>query len=424
MKKLSMIEMIHLLLGANIILWLNSGTYRLIVDAIPTVIKFGLVALWFAISILRSKSFLSRFAVVVYLLALFYLLCILSKLAGIDGYYTHYGMILLYVMIEIGIFCYYYCYGTKKELKFLLAVYFLDMAVILIRTFIMLQDDPDVVRLLSTSAEHKRAVFGNKIPKGIGAYAFCYELVLLQPLLAYFLNKKRAPFAVKVLIYGLILMFLFQAQITLALIMYPVLLLITYTFGQKKRLSHSLGKLLLAALSMTLIVLLPTILQELIRSSEAHLSARLEELYMLITAQDASGDDMQSRMVLYEKSLSAFFARPLWGAFGGNVYGAHSTFLDLLGAFGLLGLVGYLGIFRSFTLAKRDFANDKQALSVMRTTMYVTVFVSLINVIMSSDILLTLLVIVPLAMLSMKDGKEEKVNTDLSKPGAYTPAAR
>ena len=412
MKKMSFLGMFHLLLGANILLWLNAGTYQLIGDAIPAVVKFGLVAMWFALSILRSNGFLSQFAVVSYLLALFYLICLMSKLAGIGGYFSQYSMNFLYILIDMAILCYYYCYGTKTEIKILLIIYLLDMAVIAIRTFIMLQEAPDLVRIMSTSGEHKQAVFGESLPKGIGAYGFCYELVLLQPLLSYWFNKKNVSFVIKVLIYGVIMMFLFQAQITLALVMYPVLLLISYTYGQKDRSFKALTKLFLAIISIALIISLPTILSSLAESSEAHLSSRLDELHGLLTEQDSSGGDLQSRIVLYQKSLDGFLGSPLWGSFGDRNYGSHSTLLDMLAAYGLLGLIGYCGLLRPFNLVKRDMAEDKAAHSVMRTTLIATILLSTFNVIIvSSEMMQALLVIIPLAMQYLTDRKEVNIET-------------
>ena len=193
--------------------------------------------------------------------------------------------------------------------------------------------------------------------------------------------------------------------------MCPVLLLVSYTYGQKNYSHKTLAKLALTFLSPLLIACLPTILQGLIQSSDVHLSARLEELYGFLTERNTSGRDMQARFSLYEKSLHAFFASPLWGAFGGKVYGSHSTLLDLLGAYGVLGLVGYFGLFRPFKLAKRRFVYDRSAFSVMRTTMYAAVFLSVVNVLIGSEIMLTLLVIIPLAMRYLTDRKEEKLET-------------
>ncbi len=412
MKKISTIGAIHLLLGANILLWLNIGTYRLFGDMIPIGIKFCMVVMWLAISFHRRGNFLSKFVTTSYLVLLFYILCLTTKLTGTDGYLSQYGMNLLYVLVVMAMFSYYYYYGTKKEIKFLMVVFLLDTAIIMVRTFIMLQENPEVVRLLSTGSDSKWIAFGDEVPVGIGAYGFCYQLVLLQPMIAYWFNKKQVNNLIRILVYGTILVFLYQAQVTLALLMYPVMLIISYNYGQQQNNSRVLVKWLLIGISMIVILCLPVILQALIESSGDSLAARLEELYRFVVLQDVSGSDMKSRIVLYTTSLFAFFRSPLWGGFGNKVYGSHSTLLDILAAFGVLGLIGYAGLFRPINCVRKVTDKNKDDIKkVIRTSMIGAIIISVINVFISSELVLMISIIIPMGIRYMADGKEDQTET-------------
>lgn len=418
MKKILTLENIHLLLGANIILWLNAASYGFVVDSIPSSIKLGLVGLWVASGIIRHANFLSKFAVAGYLMGLFYVMCLLSDQSGIPGYYGQYGMNLVYILIMIAVFAYYFYFGTKEEIKFLLIVFFIDVAFVTVRTFIKLQEMPHLVRMLSTSEESKFSEFGANIPKGIGGYGLCYELIFLQPTLAYILNRNRVAAALKLVIYGWILVFLFQAQITLAFMMYPVVVLISYTFGQENRASISVTRLVLIILSVVAIIALPSILEAIIAASETHLAVRLEEVLGFLTTQQLGGNDMQARMKLYQRSIDVFMQSPVWGAFGTKAYGSHSTLLDILAAFGVAGLIGYFGMFRPVKLAKKHFVNDAQLMKVINITQLAAVILSIVNVLIGTETMLTLLVIVPLAAKYFTEEKEEEIETDANKRNA------
>ena len=414
MKKLSTIHKIHLLLGVHIILWLNAANYSYIGSAIPTIVKLGLVGLWFGITLLGNKRFLPRYIVVGYWFAFFAFLCVIGKMAGTGDYFDQYGMNLVYWFIMLGVFVYYFYAGTKEELRFLLIVYVLDIVIVSINTYITLLAYPELARLLSTSAEHKEEILGTEIPKGVGGYGLCYVLVLLQPLLAYYLNKKKVNLLIKIVVHSFVMLLLFQAQITLAFVAYPILLIISYTYGKKENVKILLTKLVLLALIVVLVVSLPVILGSLIEVADYHLAVRLEELRSLLTTGEMKGDDMLSRLVLYQKSSDAFFASPVWGAFGGKVYGSHSTFLDILAAFGLFGLIGYCGMLRPAWMARTIVKADKGLKKTYWLIFGTTVVLSILNPIMGSDILLATTVIIPLSYkyLTMEQSTNNEIGSN------------
>lgn len=416
MKKWLTLENLHLLLGAHIVLWLNAACYGFVGDRIPSSIKMGLVALWVAISLLRSKHYFSTFAVTGYLMGIFYFMCFLSRRSEALGYFDQYGMNILYILIMIAVFSYYFYYGTREEIKFLLIIFLLDVAIITVRTSIKLQEMPTLARIISTSSESKMGELGGNIPKAIGGYGLCYELVLMQPILSYILNKHQTKWFIKFLIYGFILFFLFQAQITLAFLMYPVMVLLCYTHGQRNEGTISITHLLLIVATISLVVAAPALLEMIIETAESHLAERLKEVLGFLTEEQVLGGDTQARLELYTESLTTFSNNPIWGVFGRKGYGSHSTLLDMLAAYGVVGLTGYFGMFRPIKLTKKYLRNQGTPLSVIKTTHLAAIFISIVNVLVGVEIMLTLVVFVPLAakyFMGKDDEKKEEISREV-----------
>ena len=397
MKKWFTLENLHLLLGAHIVLWLNAACYGFVGDRIPSSIKLGLVALWFVISLLRNNHFFSTFAVSGYLMGIFYFMCFLSRRSEALGYFDQYGMNILYILIMIAVFSYYFYYGTQDEIKFLLIIFLVDVAIITVRTSIKLQEMPTLARIISTSSEDKSMMLGGNVPKAIGGYGLCYELVLMQPIISYTLNKYKVKFIFKGLLYGFIMLFLFQAQITLAFLMYPVMVLLCYTYGQQREGTISVVHLLLIIVTISLVVAAPTLLEMIIETAESHLAERLKEVLGFLTEDQTLGGDTQARLELYTKSLTTFADNPVWGVFGRKGYGSHSTLLDILAAYGVVGLTGYFGMFRPMQLTRKQLRTKKHVLRVVNMTYWAAIFISIVNVLIWNEIMMTLLIVVPLA---------------------------
>lgn len=398
MRKWFTLENFHLLLGAHIVLWLNAGCYGFVGDSVPATFKLGVVALWFVISLYRHATFFSKAIVTGYLMAIFYIMCAFSQRSGIIDYYADYSTIIVYVLIIIAVFSYYFYYGTKEEIKFLLILFFLDVTIVTLRTFVKLQTMPALVRVISTGEDIYENKSGSVLPKAIGGYGLCYELVLMQPILSYILNKRNTKMIFKFLIYGFIIIFLFQAQLTLAFLMYPVVVLMSYTLGQENHRKVSVTRLVLLLLGISIVAVLPALLQAIIESADTHMADRLNEVLGFLTEDQATGSDMQSRLDLYTRSWDAFVKSPLWGAFGAKVYGSHSTFLDILAAYGVAGLIGYFGMFGPIKQTKRQFGSDNTVLNVLRLTQATMIILSVVNVLMISQTMLATLLFMPLAI--------------------------
>ncbi|MBQ3556194.1 MAG: hypothetical protein IJA11_00140 [Oscillospiraceae bacterium] len=395
MKTLTFAEKLHLCLGVHIVLWLNAGNYSYVGPIIPSAVKFALVGIWFALSLFGNKRFFARYVVTAGPVAFFLFLTFLGKMLGNSSYFDQYGMNFVYALILLGVFAYYFYSGSKQELRFLLVVFLLDVLIVALVTYVNLLQRPDLARILSTSAANKQELLGYAIPRGLGGYGMCYTLLFLQPIMAYWLNKKKASVLVKLMLFGAVVLLLFRAQITLAFVLYPVLWILSHELG-KGNYVWTASRLLLFAGVVVLVFALPSVLPRLIEAADYHLAERLQELLDMFQTQNISGADTLSRVRLYQISLDSFFANPLWGSFGAKTYGSHSTLLDCLGAFGVLGLVGVFGLFLPLRQVRTETKADRGLEKMRKITIGIVFFLSVINPVTGSEMLLTITVIIPL----------------------------
>ena len=101
-----------------------------------------------------------------------------------------------------------------------------------------------------------------------------------------------------------------------------------------------------------------------------NISLRLNQLADSIMRMDSSGTDIESRMETYLTSINAFFRHPLFGIGNAesqlNNYGQHSTILDALAQFGLVGGIPYLWfhIAPIKEMNKHMFDNERKVMSI------------------------------------------------------------
>ena len=401
MKRSFLLNVVHLFFGIYTVLWLNAGNFRYLGDYIPAVVKFGMVFFWIALSFIKHPSFLIDYVKLSLPLIIFTFIMLVS----FSRYTEQYQMNFIYCLIMLALFSYYFKYGTRKELKVLIIVFVIDILIVAVHTYVVLLDNPIVARAISTSATAREDLLADTIiPKGVGGYGLCYQLCCLIPMVSYFFNKKNLNIIIKFVVYAFILLLLFQAQFTLALIIYVVCIILSYSYGKKGTINLLVAKFVMVTVAVILIINLEPILESLIEISNEELAARLKEVLNLVRENDTSGSDMESRFKLYQMSLNSFGDNILIGSFGAKTYGSHSTFLDMLGAFGFIGALGYAGLLSPMFRAKKYISRNKEIKKVANLCILLLVILSIINVVTSVEIMITSLLILPLWLKYMYDG--------------------
>lgn len=380
-------------LSCFIILWLNAGNFEYIQGFFPQVIKFGLVLLWFFITSLIYRGFLELYLSKAAPILIMIAIILLSKSFGNVRYFNLYWMSYLYYAIIFAVFvCSFYFYD-ERESKALLLVLILDIVIVAIHTFIELTRNPILVRAMSTSVDSRMAILNGVIPTGVGGYGMCYQLVFCSMLLVLLLDEKIQHRIWIYLSEMLIFCVLFSAQITLALIMQVVGVAAVLMCRNDRK--SFIWKMVFLVVLVILLLNLNSILQYLISYAGDDMAMRLEELMRIREISAESSGDVASRYRLYWKSFSVFLQNPFWGDFGGTGIGCHSTFIDLLGAYGLLGIFGIIGFLRPIQLTLKHFElrSVKHNLLVF---FFMTIVLATINVLIGSDIMLATTIAIPL----------------------------
>lgn len=380
-------------LSCFIILWLNAGNFEYIQGLFPQIIKFGLVFLWFLITALIYRGFLELYLSKAAPILIMIAVILLSKSFGNVRYFNLYWMSYIYYAIIFAVFvCGFYFYD-ERESKALLLVLTSDIAIVAIHTFIELTRNPILVRAMSTSVDSRTAILNGVIPTGIGGYGMCYQLVFCAMLLVLLFDEKIHHRILIYLLEILIFCVLFSAQITLALIMQVVGVAAVLMCRNDRK--SFVWKMVFLVILIILFLNLDSILQYLISYAGDDMAMRLEELMKIREISAESSGDIASRYRLYWKSFSVFLQNPFWGDFGGAGIGCHSTFIDLLGAYGLLGIFGIIGFIRpiQLTLKNCEVRNVKNNLIIF---FFMFIVLATINVLIGSDIMLATTIAVPL----------------------------
>lgn len=397
---------IHALLGLLIVLWLNAGNARFVVENIPMIVKLGLVCFWFLWGICRHRYFLFQFATVAWPMILFVMLVFISKTLGQGDYYRLYANNFLYILILLAVFVYYYFYGKQRQRKLILAAYVIDMAVVSVRTLYELTTNPIVVRAISTGAE-QQATLLDEIPVGIGGYGFCYALVFGTILITMLPELLKKHAWVKIAACGVILVLLFEAQITMAFLALIAVIVLSFFVGKKRSAWRILGVGCGVALLVVFFMSYETILDWAIGIADESMAQRLHEIKIFFqTSGEVAGSDMTSRWRLYTQSLDAFLAHPVYGSFGAQEFGCHSSFLDMLGAYGVFGALGIWGILSPYAVMRKYLLPEYRRIAFI--SLLTISVLAIVNVMHSSEIMVAFLVVIPLSLRYFSEKEQTK----------------
>ncbi len=156
--------------------------------------------------------------------------------------------------------------------------------------------------------------------------------------------KKKRKFFFLLYVFAVVVM-LVASQLTFAVLLTAVLLAALSIRRESKQKTIILSVLLLLV-AILLLLNLKTVLTTAVAWSAQtgldFLSTKLNDLKILLTEKSAMGD-ASARGALYQKSLNTFLKSPVYGLIGKKAsmeqIGFHSDFFDILGTFGLIGLI-------------------------------------------------------------------------------------
>lgn len=246
-----------------------------------------------------------------------------------------------------GIVLYLYADYTllKKLFWFFTAVYFITA----ITTLIGLMLYPLAARELGRGSTYDGSnEFATHVETyrrlNIASWSQVYGMVFILPVALLIWKNKRECFF---FVFGLVLFVMLMAsQLTFAVLL-ATILTIALVFLKGKSTKAFIITSVAIIIGLAVLINLDAVLSIIIEFTEAmkldFLSTKLNDLKVLLVYKDAVGD-ANSRAELYQVSLSTFMGSPLYGLLLSGkatlkTIGYHSEFFDVLGSFGLVGLL-------------------------------------------------------------------------------------
>jgi len=310
-------------------------------SAVRVTLQLGSVGLFLLIRLLRRKLllqnlamlFLITFGVVYYFGAWNGLITLTQYGFNMCSFwiFTFYGIELLTVESA----------PYKKTLYFMTII----MTLTALTTIIGVIQYPLAVRYLGKTsgflAAEERSMY---LRHNIATWNHLYGIVLFAPcLLEIFLREKKIVFLACFIVCEVAV---FLSQITYALII-SMGIIFLMTFNRAKSVKGIIVRLALffafafAVLNMNAI--LSYAIDRIMASGLTTLASKLSDLQVLLFARDVVGD-AEARLLLYGNSLSQFTRHPIGGLFlagvnGVDLLGHHSELFDLMGFFGIAGIV-------------------------------------------------------------------------------------
>lgn len=234
-----------------------------------------------------------------------------------------------------------YKYKSYNIALHLLIVFLIGMTISMITTYLGNIEHPGVSRAMAhlhSDGEANLSRFYQSL--NIGGFDFIYHLPFLAPLMIY-LFKKSSKWWLKVLALGgltVLALTIYEAQYTTALVLSAVsitLIFLPEKVDMKKMVFYYFILLFLLYFFASSVSLFLGQMSE--KTEVSVYTERLGNISELFAGEDLSGNDANNRLLLYQKSINSFVQNPFMGS--SSSFGGHSFILDMLGGYGLLGLI-------------------------------------------------------------------------------------
>ena len=250
-------------------------------------------------------------------------------------FYCLYGLLnLVFSIISIRYLVEKKQFKQIRNLAFLIIVLF---TITQITTIINIKANPDIARLGVTGllSNEELRVYSKM---NIGGYSLAYLSPIITVAFYFFKSGKRKTilFLAHVV---LSFLFLISVQFTTAILLY--VFEVASLILSRKRIRRAF---IIFVLSLLLFLLLKNTIRDLFATlSETvpskTISVRLEEVAVFLGGGKATGD-AGARLNRYLESLNMFLNHPiLGGLIYGEKSGGHSSVLDYIGSFGIVGIV-------------------------------------------------------------------------------------
>lgn len=289
-----------------------------------------------------------------------------------------YKTTLIFIPIVLGIYLIYN--NNYKLIRLLILTSLILLSITSITSVIGLNIFPLASRELATGMiNNPNSIIYSKM--NIGGFNLVYMIPVILPIIvAMFFSKKIK--LISLLLFTLPLMyFVYQAQYTTAIISLVTVIISLFVFYKYSHL-----KLILVSFVIVPVVLLFgsqffVVFQEVADTQTYEVSERLNALIEFVQGGKTESITITGREEKFSKSLNSFVSSPIIGArvYNANAVGGHSFILDILGAYGLIGIfalyIFYRQIFHIFYRAYKK----QHYYGYMILSLSISIFLSVVN---------------------------------------------
>lgn len=387
------------------VLYFNSCTMEFIKHhafVLPTVLAFAVMWLFVAFEerrLTKSVGIKSLLPMGIYTCILFILTIIWAqkKILVLNINFSN----LLFMLFLMCIFIAYSDAESKNNRKFILSIWTLDTVVSCTYSIYRLIDSPNLSRYLSTGSFHQTAEAASS--RGIIAFSGVNAIVLILLVLFYLFINEQQERLKRGFVIVIFTVMVFEAQFSIAIILLiSGIISVFATKGISKK-GFSTRVIAVALVGIILIMLLPNILGVISDSGlfGNEVNARINEILKFIGGKQMNDTDMQTRVLLYQMSVSAFFSSygigTLW--FGSVESGGHSEFLDGFANYGIIYIVFIVGLICFYKYVLNTLKSQK-AKRIYKIVFGIYIIMSVLNTATWAPMMLALFVIAPFICLN------------------------
>jgi len=398
-------------LAACIVLWLNAGIYSYVQRVVPGVAMYCLFGVWI-ISALKKDTFRKEFTrIVLQTIPVFILLFFVQFCIHQSSLTKNYIMIMVYVVIIRSITLYYWNDSYAK--RFLVFVWGIDVGFVVINTFVHIKMNPMIIRNMSANAAVFESLFGGKV-YAVAAYSniLCYVVAVLF-MFSRIVNKSIKSSWREVVAIGILTLLIFKSQIGLLIVLTIVGLLFIAISGffrtDKSLICFGIVTLIVASI---LYRFLPSIFSFIssIEMLPDLLRIKAADAGIILSGSTADLKDASVRMQQYENDINSFLANPIFGTKGDNsTIGGHSTWIDLLGMYGLFALI----VVNWQIMILKDIAEMvvKEERKIVVAILSVFTLLGLIDPIFFPNVYMTLVMVIPyMSYINRENNVRERID--------------
>lgn len=389
-KKPSLIN----ILAALIILWLNAGMYSFVQRIIPGIFMYGIFMIWF-ICVIKNDMFITKFIKWTTTIIPSFILLFIMYIFHNSSLTKSYIMFFVYLVIISAISIYYQFDNDGR--KILYKVWLFDVFAVVFNTFLKIKSNPLVIRNMSANASVFESLFGGKL-YGVASFSniLCYIVIMLF-LYSKIMNKRKNFNKGDLIGCIVLLLLILKSQIAIliafALIGLGLITLVSFFKDIRKLLVFFF---LITLLFVGIYKYIPGMLSYIstIEVLPELLRVKALDVAWIISGSSNKLMDATIRMQQYENDIKCFIANPLLGTLGDSTnIGGHSTWIDLLGMYGISSMIVMIWHFGIMKRIVKSVANEDKIM----VTIIVIIFsiIGIIDPIFFQNVYMVFIFVIP-----------------------------